>query len=47
VATEPALLVATGEGALQFLDVQPEGRNRLAAADWIRGRAAGVGDRFE
>jgi len=46
VETDPALIVATGEGAIQILDVQPEGKNRLAATEWIRGRAAGVGDRF-
>jgi methionyl-tRNA formyltransferase len=44
--TDPAFIVATGEGALQVLDVQPEGKNRLSATDWVRGRAAGVGDRF-
>jgi methionyl-tRNA formyltransferase len=43
---DPALVVATGDGALQFLDVQPEGKARLAAADWLRGRGARVGDRF-
>jgi methionyl-tRNA formyltransferase len=47
VQTEPALVVATGSGALQFLDVQPEGRQRMAAAEWIRGRGATKGDRFE
>jgi methionyl-tRNA formyltransferase len=44
--TEPALVIATGDGALQFFDVQPEGKARLAAADWLRGRGARVGDRF-
>ncbi len=47
IETDPALVVATGAGALQFLDVQPEGRQRMAAADWIRGRGAQKGDRFE
>lgn len=47
IETDPALVVATGAGALQFLDVQPEGRQRMAAADWIRGRGAKKGDRFE
>jgi len=47
IETDPALVVATGSGALQFLDVQPEGRQRMAAADWIRGRGAEKGDRFE
>ena len=47
IETDPALIVATGSGALQFLDVQPEGRQRMAAAAWIRGRGAIKGDRFE
>jgi methionyl-tRNA formyltransferase len=47
IETDPALVVATGSGALQFLDVQPEGRQRMAAASWIRGRGAVKGDRFE
>jgi len=46
VTTDPALLVATGDGLLQILDVQPEGKGRLAAADWLRGRGARPGDRF-
>lgn len=46
VETDPALIVATGDGAVQFLDVQPAGRPRMAAADWIRGRGAAKGDRF-
>jgi methionyl-tRNA formyltransferase len=47
IETDPALVVATGSGALQFLDVQPEGRQRMAAAAWLRGRGAVKGDRFE
>jgi methionyl-tRNA formyltransferase len=46
VATEPALLVCTGNDLLQILDVQPEGKGRLAAADWVRGRGASPGDQF-
>jgi methionyl-tRNA formyltransferase len=46
VETDPALLVATGDGLLQILDVQPEGKARLSAADWVRGRGARPGDRF-
>jgi methionyl-tRNA formyltransferase len=47
VETDPALVVATGSDALQFLDVQPAGRHRMAARDWIRGRGGARGDRFE
>jgi methionyl-tRNA formyltransferase len=47
VATETALVIATGRGALEFLDVQPAGRTRMAARDWLRGRGAAKGDRFE
>lgn len=44
IGTDPALVVATGDGALQFLDVQPAGRTRMAAAEWVRGRGAVKGD---
>ena len=47
VETDPAFVVATGDGALQFLDVQPAGRQRMAAKEWLRGRACKKGDRFE
>ncbi len=45
--TDPALVVATGSGALQFIDVQPSGRQRMAASAWVRGKNAKQGDRFE
>jgi methionyl-tRNA formyltransferase len=41
------LLVETGEGTLRIGAVKPSGRRRMAAADWVRGRGAAVGDRFE
>jgi methionyl-tRNA formyltransferase len=47
VEADPAFVVATGEGAIQFLDVQPAGRPRMAAKDWLRGRGAVVGDTFD
>jgi methionyl-tRNA formyltransferase len=46
IQTDPACVVATGEGALQILDVQPAGHSRMAAIDWVRGRGATKGDRF-
>jgi len=47
VATETALVIATGAGALEFLDVQPAGRTRMAAKAWVRGRGVANGDRLE
>jgi len=41
------LLVETGEGTLRIGAVKPSGRRRMATADWVRGRGAAVGDRFE
>ena len=38
------LVVACGEGAVRISEVQPAGRRRMAAGDWIRGRAVAVGD---
>ena len=45
--TDPAFIVAASDGALQFLDVQPAGKQRMAARDWVRGRGPQRGDRFE
>jgi methionyl-tRNA formyltransferase len=47
IEVDPALVVATGDGALQFLDVQPAGKARMSAAQWVRGRQATKGTRFE
>ncbi len=38
--------VATGDGRLQLLDVQPEGKGPMAAADWVRGARPAVGERL-
>ena len=47
IQTEPALVVATGDGALQFLDLQPAGRTRMGAHAWVRGRGVAMGDQLE
>lgn len=47
VQTDPAFAVAAGRGAVQFLDVQPAGRTRMAAHAWVRGRGVAVGDLLE
>jgi len=39
----PALVVATGSGALQIGEVQPAGKGRMAAEAWRRGRPIAVG----
>ncbi len=38
------ITVACGEGAVALLRVLPEGKGRMAAADYIRGRRLAVGD---
>ena len=45
VATAPAgLEVACGEGSLVFLEVHPEGKRVMTAAEFLAGRAIRVGD---
>lgn len=40
------LLIACGEQALEVDEVQPAGKDRMPAADWIRGRGVSAGQRF-
>lgn len=40
------LVVATVRDAVAIAEVQPAGKERMAAADWIRGRGVRVGQRF-
>lgn len=41
------LLIACAAGAVRITEVHPAGKNRLAAAQWVRGRGVSVGDCFE
>ncbi len=41
------VLVGTGEGLIRLLEVQPEGRRPMPAADWARGYGVGPGTRLE
>jgi methionyl-tRNA formyltransferase len=41
------LVVACGEGAVRLLQVQPAGKKRMAPDEWLRGRGAAVGQRFD
>ncbi len=40
------LVVATGQGAVAVTEVQPEGKTRMPAAEWVRGRGVQAGSRF-
>jgi methionyl-tRNA formyltransferase len=42
-----SVVVACGEGALELLTVQPEGKKSMPAPDWWRGTGAGVGAHFD
>ena len=43
---DSTLLIACGEQALEVDEVQPAGKDRMPAADWIRGRGVSAGQRF-
>jgi methionyl-tRNA formyltransferase len=41
-----SLLIATGAGVLEILQLQPESRNRMGVADFLKGHALKKGDLF-
>lgn len=41
------LVVACAEGAVRLKEVQPSGKKRMSAAEWLRGRGIAVGQRFD
>ena len=41
---EGSITVATGDGAIRFAGVIPEGKGRMSAGDFVRGRKIEVGD---
>jgi methionyl-tRNA formyltransferase len=43
LVSEKRLVVATGDGAVELLEVQPAGKRRMAAEEWLRGAALAVG----
>jgi methionyl-tRNA formyltransferase len=47
IAASDSLTVACGTGAIRITDVQPSGKSRMSAVEWIRGRGVKQGDRFE
>jgi len=44
--TDDALRITTGQGAVRIEEVQPAGKARMAATEWVRGRGAQAGQRF-
>ena len=40
------LVIACGLDAIRVSGVQPEGKSRMTAHEWVRGRGASVGDRY-
>jgi methionyl-tRNA formyltransferase len=46
VDPEVGCLIACGEHAVRVREVQPAGRRRMTAGEWIRGRGVTAGDRF-
>jgi methionyl-tRNA formyltransferase len=45
-AGDGGVLIACGLGAVRVGEVQPPGKRRMPAGDWVRGRGVSVGDRF-
>ncbi len=44
--TTGELVIACGVDALRISQVQPSGKSRMSAHEWVRGRGAAVGDRY-
>ena len=44
--TDDGLVVATAGGAVEIAEVQPSGKARMTAAEWVRGRGVNVGQQF-
>ncbi|MDQ6689029.1 MAG: methionyl-tRNA formyltransferase [Gemmatimonadota bacterium] len=44
--TTGELIVACASDAVRITEVQPAGRSRMSAHDWVRGRGTKVGDRY-
>jgi methionyl-tRNA formyltransferase len=45
--TDDGLLITAASGAVAVDEVQPAGKPRMSAADWVRGRGVEEGQRFE
>ena len=47
VSVDPDLVVACGHGAVELIELQAEGKQRILAADFVRGMRLEVGQQFE
>ena len=46
LTTDDGLRIAVAGGAVEIQEVQPSGKPRMPAADWVRGRGVAPGQRF-
>jgi methionyl-tRNA formyltransferase len=46
IADKACLVVACGDGCVELLTVQPEGKRAMRAAEWVVGRGVAQGDRL-
>jgi methionyl-tRNA formyltransferase len=46
LAADGRLVVACGEGSVDLEEVQPAGKDRMPAADWLHGRVVSAGHQF-
>ncbi len=46
IASNERLLIATGDGELELLDVQPAGKRAMSASDFLRGNRVRPGEHF-
>lgn len=47
LADKQGVFVGTGTGTLELLQVQPEGKRAMTAAEWVNGRGVKAGDSFQ
>jgi methionyl-tRNA formyltransferase len=46
IAVSEGLIISCADGAICIRDVQPSGKKRMRASEWVRGRGVAIGDRF-
>jgi methionyl-tRNA formyltransferase len=46
IAASEGVIVSCADGAICIRDVQPSGRKRMSASEWVRGRGISIGDKL-